>query len=380
MWRKIREFFDKSNQIDPVQWLLPRFLLNHPKTAALILSILQLGFWWFYGNYVVNHYPGNITGPRDIDELSFGFFLWGVFIPYIFWHYLSLKETWLNLYKSLCSEGVIECKSFSKALGEKISSSYFLPSLLICLGVMLFYYFYGIPAEINTGRVSFWFVTTFGEIMLILYTAFAAYIFINFILRSLILILRLKNYFDHVGIKTIHVYHIDRCGGFAPIGNLAMRLASIAVAAGVWAAGYSLLPLAAYGTINFSFLVICLYFAYLFLVPFILISLTMPVSQAMKRYKQEVVMKVSRKLQDELTILVIDDAGGEKIDVVLSTLKKMEEYQKLNALYDRVSEMPESPIKAINLKRFTGFASIPAVIGIISFFADFFQVLSWFEK
>jgi hypothetical protein len=176
------------------------------------------------------------------------------------------------------------------------------------------------------------------------------------------------------------MYHIDKCGGFAPIGNLAMRLASIAVAAGVWAAGYSLLPLAAFGKINFSFLVICLYFAYLFLVPFILISLTKPVSLAMKRYKQEVVMKVSRKLQDELIVLVIDEEGEEKIDVVLSTLKKMEEYQKLNTLYDRVSDMPETPIKGVNLKRFTGLASIPAVIGIISFFADFFQVLSWFQK
>jgi hypothetical protein len=120
--------------------------------------------------------------------------------------------------------------------------------------------------------------------------------------------------------------------------------------------------------------------AYAILVPLLLVSLTRPVNLAMKCYKQEIVMKVSRVLQDQLKSLVVNEKGSEKIDAVLNVLQKMEEHQKLHALYDHLSAMPESPIRSVNLKRFTGLAAIPGIVGFLSFFADVFTWMSFFRK
>jgi hypothetical protein len=386
MKQKMIAVFTKLNQVNPVSWLSKKVFFNSPLLTAICSSALQVSFWWFYGNYVVatkssaSRLP--ITGPMDLGEMSFGFFLWGIFLPLILWYSLSLPRMWNKALSSLCSQEVVECEPFEQVINRKLNNTYFLPSVIISLAVTYFYMTVSIPAEIATGRVSFWFVTPFGKIMIALYVGLNSIVFINFALRTLILILNLRHYFKTYGIKVIHIYHVDKCGGFAPIGNLAMRIASLAVAAGVWATWYALLPLTATenGKFYLNSTVILLYLAYAILVPLLLISLTRPVSQAMKRYKQEIVMQVSRTLQEELKSLVVKKTGTEKIDAVLNVLTRMEEYQKLNALYDHLSAMPESPIRSINLKRFSGFASIPAIVGMVSFLADFFSMLSWLQR
>jgi hypothetical protein len=113
--------------------------------------------------------------------------------------------------------------------------------------------------------------------------------------------------------------------------------------------------------------------AYLILVPLLLISLTRPVSLAMRRYKRAVVMKVSRKLQSELGLPAKKKRTGSP-DMVYNALSDNEKFQRLNSLFDRLNAMPESPIRALNIKRFTGLASIPAIIGIVSLASDIFDL------
>ena len=380
MRRRIVSIIGKLNQIDPVSSISRKLFWDKPLLTSIGVGALQVSIWWILGNYTITHYPGDIVGPKNLDELSFGLFLWGIFSPVLWWYYLSLPRLWKKAILALCKEEVVECELFQKTVVPKLNNIQFIPSILIAALVLYIYMANSVPTEIALGRLSFWFVTSFGNIAIALYVGCNAYIFVNFALRTLILIMTLRHYFYTNGIKVIHVYHVDKCGGFAPIGNLAMSVASLAVAAGVWATWYALLPVMAGGKMNLSATVILLYLAYAILAPLLLVSLTRPVSLAMKRYKQEVVMKVSRRLQDDLTSLVVNEKGSEKVDAVLSVLQKMEEYQKLNTLYDLLSAMPESPIRTANLKRFTGFAAIPGIVFFLSFFADIFTWMTFLRK
>lgn len=380
MRQRIVSIIRKLNQIDPVSPISKKLLRDKPVLTAIIIGAILVGIWWILGNYTVAHYPGNIIGPTDPDELSFGLFLWGIFVPILWWYYLSFPRLWEKVILALCKAEVVECESFRQTVIPKFNNVQFIPSFLISALVVYIYMANSVTTEIVNGRLSFWFVTPFGRVAIALYVGCNAYIFVNFVLRTLIQIMTFRKYFNTHGIKAIHVYHVDKCGGFAPIGYLAMSIASLAVAVGIWATWYALLPVMVGGKMNLSATVFLLYLAYAVLAPLLLISLMRPVSSAMKRYKQEIVMKVSRRLQDDLKSLFANGKETEKIDAVLSVLQKMEEYQKLNALYDHLSAMPESPIRAVNLKRFSSFAAIPGIVGFVSFFADVFSMMSFFRK
>jgi hypothetical protein len=382
MWLRIKAMIQKLDQIDPVSGICKRLFLNHPLLAAISVSVILVSVWWILGSYTVAHVSltKNITGPKDFDEMSFAVFLWGIFVPAIWWYYLSLPKMWYKMVDALCALGLVDRDLFEKAILPKLGKSFFLPSFLLAALVVFLYKLNSVPTEIAHGRISFWFVTPFGNLLICLYVGLNAYVLIGFALKALTLIMASRQYFYTKGIKSIYLFHPDQCGGFASVGNLAMFIASLAVFAGLWATWYLLLPLLAGGQINHSLSVILIYLAYMILVPLLLISLTRPVSQAMRRYKHKEVMRVSKKLQHHLSTIVENENKQSSPDVFITSKKYMEDYENFIRLYENLNAMPESPIRKINLQRFSSIAAVPAILGVLSIAADVFTLLAWFRK
>ena len=376
MLGKVKIFLQRLNRFDPVTAISNRLFRGSPLVTAIIVGIVNVCGWWLVGNLTILLYPsGKFTGPTDLSELSWGLFIWGVFVPVVWWYYLSLPKLCKKMVSSLCNEGVVESNSFEKTITLKLNSPSSLLSFFIALVILSIYFSVSMPAEIAAGRVIFWFMTPWGKVIEALYIGVAIYVSANYVLKTLTLILAMRKYFYTKGVKTVHVFHADQCGGFESVGFLATRIASLAVFAGIWAVGYSMLPFMAGGRIIFSATAVMQYLFYAIMVSLLLVSLLWPVSRAMKHYKYEMIMKVARKLQRELNLLVENEEEQEPLDIAANTFKDQEDYQKLYQFYNQLKSTPEWPIRALNLKRFAGFALIPALVGLVSLASDLFTLV-----
>ena len=329
--------------------------------------------------------PDNITIVHYYDpaELYFALFLWGVFIPIVWWYYLSTPRMWNNAIESLRTEKVVDTNKLRKKIDPILKNSFWLPSLGITIFILFLYIFGSIPSEIERGRLSFWLLSRQGELLLLFFLFLHSFTLISFALKGLILILKIRNFFNHNEIKTIHVFHVDQCGGFGAIGILATQISSLAVMIGVYAIWYSALPVMSGGEFNFGISALVLYAAYAFFVPVFLVTLTSPVAQAMKRHKQKLLMKVSHRLQAELDNIVSNSSPRKNRPSKKNKKDAaQDEYTKLQNLYAQLSQVPESPIRLLNLKRFTGFAIFPALFGFVTLLLNVFELLSvirdWF--
>ena len=388
MFAKTREFIKRTNYFDPVAEISRRLFGGIPLLTAVVVGIVMVTGWWLMGKYSENidpvptpveicarfhveakDCPDDITivYHTDYAEYSFAVFLWGIFVPVIWWYYLSVHKIWDKLLQSLIQENLVDSSELNNTIKPFLEGSFWLASLLSSIFVMALYVINSIPSEIKLGRASFWTLTPQGTLMVTLYVGINTFVLVSFALRTLILIVVTARFFNTKGVKDIHVFHVDRCGGFGAVGTLATQLSSLAVVVGFWAVWYSVLPAISGEKIdldrmNFDFTVKLLYSAYLILVPVLLIVLTRPVGMAMKRYKQQLLMQVSKLMQDELDMLV-NEAKLGNVEVLSDLMKVKENRQKsLQQLYEKLSLIPESPIRLVNMKRFTGFAVLPALV------------------
>jgi hypothetical protein len=390
---KIWSTLKRLNHFDPLGAFSKRLFWGSPLLTALMVGLLLVAGWWMMGEYSKDLHPTSeaicsaypqIVCPKNLTivyqtdpaELAFALFLWGIFVPVTWWYCLSMPNMWNKLLTSLARENVIDSRGLKQVLTPALESSFWMPSFLISVFVMALYFWGSLPSEIELGRASFWALTLQGRVMVTAYVGINTFVVISFVLRTLILIAVTGHFFAKHGIKEIHVFHVDRCGGFGAIGALATQISSLAVFMGLWAVWYSALPALSGGNMNFGITVILLYSAYAILVPLLLIALTRPVSLAMKRHKQQLLMKVSVRLQEELDLL-INRAGSDQMDEFFAQGKSgANRYQNLQQLYEQLSQIPESPIRLLNLKRFTGFAIFPAIFGSISFMLNVFDLFS----
>ena len=392
MFNKIWEFIKHTNHFDPITKFSKLFWKSPLLTAIAVGGILVSG-WWLMGRYsvgidpvptaeeicarfYVKRCPANIEIVHYTDpaEYPFALFLWGIFSPVIWWYYLSVYGIWNRLLQSLSREGLVDKDEFRNAFQPFLGGSFWLPSLLISIFVMVLYAINSIPSELALGRASFWTLSFQGAALIILFVGVNAFVLISFALRTLILIIVTARFFNTRGIKDIHAFHMDRCGGFGAVATFATQLSSLAVFIGFWAVWYSMLTVMSGGEMNFGMTVILLYSAYGILVPLLLIVLTHPVSMAMKRYKRELLAQVSKLMQRELDELV-KEAISENVDELLKkTTEGEKRYQSLQQLYEKLSLLPESPIRLANLKQFTSFAISPAVLGFISTLLSMFDL------
>lgn len=402
-WKNIKQqmrlSFERSGSFDPITFISKKLFFGSPFLTAVMVAVITMGVEVLMGEAsqgiilsretICAMYP-QVICPKNLSvvhyfepaELYFALFLWGVFTPIVWWYYLSTPRMWGNMIESLQWEKVVDTNKLRKIIAPVLNNSFWLPTLGITIFILFLYIFGSIPSEIERGRVSFWLLTRQGGSLLIFFIFIHSFTLISFALKSLILIVKIRRFFNQNEIKAITVFHVDQCGGFGSIGILATQISSLAVMIGVYAIWYSALPVMSGGDFNFGISVLVLYGAYAFFVPIFLITLTSPVAQAMKRYKQKLLMRVSRQLQMELENIVSDSVPKRK-DTSAKKNKKdagQNEYKKLQELYAELSQIPESPIRLLNLKRFTVFAIFPALFGSVSFLLSIFDLLAKFRE
>lgn len=359
------KFINNFKTKDPVFILVSKWSKAKPIRVAVAVSIVELAIWIGTSEIVSNYYPDKgYSFVTDLDEFGFGFFLWGVFVPVLWWFYLSLPNVWKKTLKSLYSENLVDA-DISEIIPKR---SFAILSFLLSLLVGSIYRMSIIPAEIESGRISFWFATEWTMAIEICLLMINSYIFINFVLDVLLISIRMSRFFNKYGIQEIKIYHIDGCGGFGKIGSLAMRIASLIVVVGLWAFWFSFLPKLAGGEVNLDVGVLLIYIVYIVLVPIILFLITWPAQKAMKNYKQEKQEELStalEKIYQSIADITLTKPSSNKD---INELKN--QYQNLLFLYETAETIPERPISLKNFKRFTGFASFPGILGFVTFVLD----------
>jgi hypothetical protein len=363
---KMLSILGNTKTQDPLYTYVTLIFKSHTVLASIVMGVLTVGLWIGTSALIENFYPGHASVYfYDPDEFTFGFFVWGFFVPVLWWYYLSSKNAWMNMVKSLVRKKLVDLEII-KIIPKK---SFTLLSLLLALLVGLLYRFNSIPTEIGLGRTSFWFVTDWSIFLICMLVALNSYVLIIFLLDTVLISYRMASFFKHNGIRSLVIFHVDGCGGFGQIGSMAMRMSSLAVLAGLWAVWYSFLPKFFGAALNLGLNVWLIYGVYLILAPLLLLTITRPVHKAMRKYKLEYKKKVCNNLETVFSAL-----SNMSIELPCNDPKVINEnldlYKRLTPVLERVDAIPEWPIMLSNFKRFTGFASLPGIIGFISFVFD----------
>jgi hypothetical protein len=351
---------------DPIPALMTKIFKTHFLLAAITMGVLTVGLWIGVSNVIEHYYPGRAdVFFYDPDEFTFGLFLWGFFIPVMWWYYLSSPSSWKRTVNALQEKGLVD-RELIHIIPEK---SFTVLSVLLAIMVGLLYRFNSIPTEIALGRMSFWFVTPWSMLLICLVVSVNAYVLINFLLDTILLSYRMATFFNSRGICSLVIFHVDGCGGFGTIGSMAMRMSSLAVLAGLWAVWYSLLPKFFGAAPNLGLNVWLIYGVYIILAPLLLLTLTWPVHKAMRKYKINYKERVCNNLETTFHTLSNTAIEPPCNDPKVIT-ENLDQYKRLIQVLERVDSIPEWPILLSNFKKFTGFASLPGIIGFVSFVFD----------
>ncbi len=342
--------------------------------TAGVAAFIHLSLWIGISKAVEESYPllTNIRYFYHPDELSFGLFLWGVFIPVLWAYYISSDQQWKEMVSTLVEEKVVD-QDFMSIL---VKPAYPLLALTLAIGIGLFYRYVSIPGEIAHNRFSFWFVNPWMMFVITFLVAFNANIFISFVLRTINLSYRMRSYFDKYGAQKVHIFSADECGGFGVVGNLAMRFSFLAVLVGVWATWYYLLPKLTHAQeapIS-GLTVILIYTAYAILVPLLLYLITHPVHGAMLEYKRRYKADVAARL--EQLFANIDHLDLLRASCEGDAARYLDDYGRMKMVFERIDAMPVWPISLKSFKKFSGLASLPGIIGFITWVVDMFYKLS----
>ncbi len=381
--KNISKLYKKLIQVqDPIYPLAQKISRGRPIIGAVLVGIIQLCLWWLVGSIIHTNFPNpEIVHLTDSDEFSFGFFLWGVFIPILWWYYLSWPSILKKVIKTLGDNDVISKDKLERAINSRQKNTFTIPACLITIFILILYFSDSITVEISSGRISFWFISWWSKLILGIFVGVSAYILIVFLFKVLQTILIFRKFFMKNGVKKVYVLHVDECGGFLVIGNLATRLSTLAVIVGMWAVWYSILPWLVGGKMNFSSTVLMLYGAYAILAPLLLLSLILPAHYAMQRYKKDRMHTYTQKIQNKFELVNTNfECEGLEITSPGKTRHYINECQKQYDFYMLLANTPEWPIKMLNLKRFTRFALLPGVGGVISFIITAYDILDLYTK
>ena len=341
------------------------YAIAHATHTALLMGILHLSLWQIVGTLVLHMgCQGEIAYITDMDELAFGLFLGGVFVPILWWYYLALPKIWKDTVQSIYKAGIV---------GKEVFSILNVPSYTLLVWMVtgligLLYRFNGIQSEVSLGRISFWFVNRWTILTITIIVIIHTYALVSFILKALLLAWRMWKFFTQYGIQRVRIFHADGSGGMGVVGDLAMKIAGFAVLVGMWAVWFSALPWFRTGKFNFGLSVILLYAAYVILTPLILVSILWPAHRAMQKYKYSYENKLADELEQTLRFIF----EKQNIDTYL------ERYHALLTVYQAAQDIPTWPISRRRFAKFTSIASIPGVFGIISSIHDVVDISSIF--
>jgi hypothetical protein len=248
---KTWDILKRINRFDPLGTFSRGLFWGIPSLTAIAIGVVMVAGWWVMGEYSKNLTPAvtpqticaaypevncppvvTIVYHTDYAEYSFALFLWGVFVPVVWWYYLSLNKMWEKLLQALDQEKLVDSRKLEGGVRPMLEGTFWLPSLLIAIFVMVLYIKGSIPSELALGRAAFWILTLQGKALVTLYVGLNTFVLAGFAFRTLVLIVITARFFNANGIKDIHIFHVDRCGGFGPVGTLATQLSSLAVVVG----------------------------------------------------------------------------------------------------------------------------------------------------
>ncbi len=170
-----KQMVNTTKTSDPIYVFFNHVSRSKPLTVSIVISLFQICLWVGISTIVLYRYPGIADVYFfDLNEFSFGFFLWGVFTPILWWYYLSLPKMWKDTTISLQQTGLVD-RGIRRIIPER---SFTILSLLLSLFAGTVYRFSTIPAEIALGRVSFWFVTDWTIIIVTCLVTINSYVFL----------------------------------------------------------------------------------------------------------------------------------------------------------------------------------------------------------
>lgn len=377
---KVKDLLLTIHRVDPVHLFFSRLFGGHALTGGIVVGLIHVGIWIGVSRIISSNLPALTRQTREIiffnnpDELSFGLFLWGFFVPVVWYFYLASGKLWQGAVKSLIAEGVVR-ENFVQIL----DNFYFtLLAVVISIAVGVLYVQNTIPGEIEAGRFSFWFVTSWSVAVITGMLMLNAYIFISFVLNTILMAYRVFHYFGVNAILKVKVFCEDDCGGFGAFGRLAIKFSLLAVLVGVWAVWFTLLPVLSGGQPNFSASVILLYTAYIILVPTILLSITWPIHRAMQKYKLDFKREFALRMNHNFSCLTELESPGME-DFENYNQKSLEFYEQL-AVYQTINTMPEWPLATRTYRRFSRIASLPGIIGVASYIFDVIDIFGVIQQ
>ncbi len=346
---------------DPLSNLLINKLKMTPIRIALVMFVLAC-IW----RLVIPLSSGRFShSPMKFPPSLDGIFLSFIEVPFFWGYFIWSKKQLAILFTSVLDNNLLKAqadkgqyKNFLKDLSSVFAMKkiyVFTAGIALLLTAVQVLYFY-------PGNTDIWYepyqhpLYAAGEMLI--YT-FSQYIVVTLILTELIVIGRLKKFFDNYNIK-VHFDFPDRSGGWGEIGRHALGASSFAVIFGIWLTGMTISAEA-----QFAFPVpIKAFFWFLFslLAPIGFIAPLLSAHGAMEKYKLGVLRDVSEHINN-LFDSSKDSIGSPEFNRkgVLTVINELREWY---GYLDKTIPVWPFPIAS-----FPGIAStwfLPLVSGLIT--------------
>lgn len=355
---------------DPVYRLISK---GSTPTIWTIILIIHLAVYIAVGLMIDSRYPNvpNILRIRDSAEIINGINVWVIFVPTIWAYYRWLPENVFSMIREMETAGIIKVPSnshetLSGLLGMNINSKW-IHVIAIASTTLSFFYLLMvvIPTQEETlnGLIDFWYYTTGSKFFFFLLYLLANYITFVFVLRVLVTVASVNRFFQiQNAVARLYPLHPDKCGGMGNLGNLISKITLIVVLVPIWITIFSLYTLIAGGESQFITTLI-VYIVYLLLLPLVLVLPLWQPHKAMVRYKNDLLVGISKELLD---IEVRLTEGGNNRDR-RKMKNQLEYYKQIQEIYNTLEKnIPTWPISISVLRSFGAVASSPVILGLLS--------------
>ena len=360
---------EKNNSIhlipnDPIYCMIEKF---HPYQVWLSTIFFDLLIYFLAGIIINLKFPTqNFVHIQDKAELLNGFNVWVFIIPLVWYWFRWTPQAIMEILQQLLENGLIHKSLNGNDIEQLVSQSFskkgiYFIGLIGALVYMLFYSLFIKQQNISLGKPDFWFMSnvTFGILLFLI--AFAAYLIFTLAFRIIFAFRELAIYFRSTdSIKKIIPLHPDGCGGFSSLGVFCKKALFFVVLGNFWPLIFNFFPVLTGGTKVGPIILIIYSFIFLIVPFFFILPLVFP-HKAMKKYKENILLKIS----GELFILERKMLNNSYTEIELK--KDMEKYHALVDIYKTVDEQITTwPITIKSLRNSLITAITPALISLIT--------------
>jgi hypothetical protein len=347
-----------------------RLLITYLFVQIAYIILIALGIWISIYYQSQGRYFLSLLNPQ---ELAWNIFIYIIVFPVLWLFYIWQPVGYLSSMHHLEKNAVLRYRRNRVTIDEIIRSSFentnqkFISLLRFSITVLAFVIWLNqflSPANpfvqgynlvwININLAFFWFVW-----MPLNFVAW--YLIAWLIIRQLTIIESFAELYRHFDVS-LKLYHIDKCNGFAPVGDFAIRFAFLSVLLGIWVYVVISLPIFFGGHLNFKFDTFLLLAVYTLAVPIVLVPPVLRTHKAMADEKNKELELIAHKIQR-----VVGETSDNKILMSKNLLSELElRYQLLER------ELKTWPFRPFFIQGFGISALTPLASTGISFLLDHF--------